>query len=114
MDTEMMAICYGHRSFKGDKKTKEECWAMMMTSAEIMIKYIGEIYTRELKENQIVALASLHYNVKNPSDTVWRANNGYSDESIANSIRQYTYAGGVQLRGLVNRRNAEANLFLTK
>jgi len=114
MDTESWAICYGHRSHPNDKKTEEECWDMMMTSAEIMNKYVTEIYEKDLNNNQIVALSSLHYNVKNPADVVWRANNGYSDTSIANSINQYTYAGGVQLRGLIKRRNAEAELFLQK
>ncbi len=114
LDTKNWAICYGHRSYVGDKKTEEECWEMMMTSAEIMNKYVTEIYDVELTDNQIIALSSLHYNVSGPYHVTWRANHEYSDTSIANAIKMYTYAGGVELDWLIKRRNAEAELFLKK
>jgi len=76
-----------------------------------VIDYVLKTYKVDLTDNQIVALTSLHYNCKSPYHVTWRANNGYSDESVANAIRMYVMAGGVPLKGLRVRRNEEAKKY---
>ncbi len=112
-DVGQWAICYGNRSYKMERKTKEECDKILRDRVMVIMDYVRRTYELDLTDNQIVALTSLHYNCKNPLDVIWRANNGYSDKSVANAIRMYVMAGGEALEGLRKRRGAEADLFLT-
>lgn len=112
MDTDHYAICYGNRAKKGQTATEAQCLAMLENRVREVMQHVQKLYNG-LNDNQLIALTSLYYNVRNPFHVHWRYHNGYSDRSIANAIRMYTQAGGIQLSGLVKRRNFEANLYQT-
>lgn len=107
------SICYGNRAQKGDTTTEEDCNKRLYARVKQVKEYVEKLYNRDLTDNQLIALTSFHYNVKNATHVIWRGNNDHSDQSIANAIRFYTHAGGVELAGLVKRREAESELFLT-
>lgn len=112
-DVKEWAICYGNRSKKGEIKTKQECKDILRNRVAKVMNWIRSRYP-SATENQVIALTSLYYNVKNPYHVYWRFHNGYSSESVANAIRMYDVASGEKLRGLTQRRHEEADLFLTQ
>ena len=113
LDVGVWAICYGNRSYKGAITTKDDCDNRLKARIKVVSGYVDRIYNREFTHNQKVALISFHYNVRNYNHVLWRANKGYSDLSIANSMRQHNKSEGVALRGLIIRRDEEYHLFLT-
>lgn len=70
-----------------------------------------------LNQNQFDALCSLVYNcgdgVISASTKLGHDLRNRNFPVVANDFLAYTYAGGVQLPGLVTRRSAERSLFLT-
>ena len=111
-DAGMWAICYGNRSKKGETTTKKDCDDRLRARVLQVSDYVDRVYNRDFNENQKIALISFNYNVKNYQHVRWRVNNGYSDQSVANSMRLHNKSQGVELPGLVARRNAEYHLFL--
>lgn len=120
-----MAICYGFLANGRTHATLEECEEELEAEANKMSNYIDTHYNRSFTWNQKAALMSYHFNVKARSTihAKYRANNGYSDVSIANAIMKYGAAECPidpitkkekckKLRGLVERRKEEAELFL--
>jgi len=66
-----------------------------------------------LNQNQFDALVSFLYNVGSirSGSTLDRAIKSREPGTVAQNIKTYIYAGGQPLKGLIKRRNYEANLF---
>ena len=108
----VLTIGYGHT--QGVKEGQ----VITQAQAEDMLRNDLKVYEREvtqatsnlnLNENQFSALVSFHYNTGCINTLVANRNK----EQIANAILLYNKAGGKVLEGLVRRRKAEQQLFLT-
>jgi len=109
------SIGYGTRAKKGETMiTPEEADARLASELAVHRKRVidhAEKHNMELTPNQIDALTSFDYN----TGAINKLTDGgkRSKEQIAEMILKYTKAGGKELAGLVRRRKAERNLFLT-
>ena len=78
---------------------------------------INRHVTTALNQNQFDALASFAYNVGRGafmgSTLLWKLNAG-DYHGAADQFLKWTHGGGVELPGLVRRRNAERDLFLAE
>ena len=108
----VLTIGYGHT--QGVKEGQ----VITQAQAEDMLRNDLKVYEREvtqatsnlnLNKNQFSALVSFHYNTGCINTLVANRNK----EQIANAILLYNKAGGKVLEGLVRRRKAEQQLFLT-
>ena len=86
---------------------------------QVVDKFAAEVkssITAEINENQFAAFVSLAYNVGiggfKRSSALKHFNSGDLDK-VPNAIRMWKKAGGKVVKGLVNRREAEIQLFLT-
>jgi GH24 family phage-related lysozyme (muramidase) len=113
-DSEGLAVCHGAKAQSWDDiKTDQECWDMVVESAELILNFVDENIDRPMTDNQWISIASFSYNVKNPERLFQYINeDNPTDEEIAEEIRLYSYSGGIWLKGLANRRMREAELFL--
>lgn len=116
-------IGYGHTSMAGPPKVEP---GMKITQAEAeeilvrdLVKYeagVSKALTRPPTQFQFDAMVSLCYNIGPAAFTkssVVRHFNAGNVELAANSFLRWRKAGGKIVQGLVNRRTAEKNLFLT-
>lgn len=108
----VLTIGYGHT--QGVKEGQ----VITQAQAEGMLRNDLKVYEREVTQatsnlnlniNQFSALVSFHYNTGCINTLVANRNK----EQIANAILLYNKAGGKVLEGLVKRRKAEQQLFLT-
>lgn len=78
-------------------------------------KYLPKVMKYDTRynwnQNEIDALVSFAYNIGSIDQLT--ANGSRSRETIAKKMLEYTKAGGTVYRGLVRRREAEQELFLT-
>lgn len=102
----------------------QDCDQRLYYRTKQVMDYVKVLYKGiELNENQIVALTSIYYNVRQPNHVYWRIHNGYSSESVANAFHYYNAVredrdgDGIKeayvLRGLERRRSAESKLYLS-
>lgn len=74
-----------------------------------------QLITRKLTQNQFDSLASFHFNlgayVLDNDPTLLRHINNNDTNAVVNHMLKYSYAGGMWLQGLYNRRVAETNLY---
>lgn len=108
---------------KGDKISKEEADALMQdfVDTEIIPRLSETIPTwNEMSPNQQAALISFAYNMKNGQNFYGRKGFETLTEAVSSvdnfknvpaALRLYNKSGGKKLKGLVRRRNAEANLW---
>lgn len=100
----------------GDKITKKEAEEYLYDHInKHVIPYIDKLVKVPLKQNEVDALVSLIYNIgatnfKN-STLLKKINSRQSKAAIELSWKAWNKAGGKTLRGLVNRRLAEINLY---
>lgn len=87
----------------------------MLTSFE---KYVDSYCIDIINQNQFDALVSFAYNLGpanlKVSTLLKKVNANPEDETIRDEFMKWTKAGGKTLKGLVRRREAEANLYFTK
>lgn len=115
-DVDAYSIGYGHHSKaiqKGTKITEEDAEAFLISDLERFEKLINQYdHIYHFNQNEFDALVSFAYNVGSINQLT---NFGKrTRETIALKIPQYCKAGGVTLRALQRRRQAEAKLFTTK
>lgn len=84
---------------------------------EGFVRFVGESVTQPLKQAQFDALVSFCYNVgkaafKN-STLLKRVNASPDDKNIAYQFSRWNKGGGKVIRGLVNRRQAESDLYFS-
>ena len=112
-DVDGYAICYGnHVESINELPTADQCRERLKIMVRKVIAVVNAKFSKQnLNENQLIALVSLYYNVKNPSHVAWRIQTNQSEKSIRNIWIEYHGAGGIALNGLKKRRQAEVNLF---
>jgi lysozyme len=110
-------IGYGHLI-----KQDEVFESITLTEAEELLRkdlshaeyWVKKLITHELNENQFSALASFTFNLGSgalQASTLRIKLNRDGVEGLENEFLKWVYAGGRKLRGLLNRRIAEAELF---
>lgn len=117
-------IGYGHTSMAGPPKVEP---GMKITQAEAedilvrdLVKYetgVSKALTKVPMQNQFDAMISLCYNIGVAGfskSSIVRHFNAGNVELAANSFLLWKKAGGKVVQGLVNRRTAERDLFLSK
>jgi lysozyme len=102
---------------QGDIITEAQAqrWLEMETSQNA--KDIKSLVKVPLNNNQLNALISFVYNVGinafKKSTMLKLLNSGADKATVANQFDKWVFDNGVIVKGLINRRNAEKNLFLS-
>jgi lysozyme len=119
-------IGYGATFYPGGKKVTmadatiteargTELLQSMLVSFE---QYVDSYCRDDINQNQFDALVSFAYNLGpanlKSSTLLKKVNANPEDESIRLEFMKWVKAGGKTLKGLVRRREAEANLYFTK
>jgi lysozyme len=119
-------IGYGATFYPGGKKVTmtdatiteargTELLQSMLVSFE---QYVDSYCRDDINQNQFDALVSFAYNLGpanlKSSTLLKKVNANPEDETIRAEFMKWTKAGGRVLRGLVRRREAEANLYFKK
>jgi len=95
--------------------TEKEAEALLKSMLEQYEGYVNKVLKREVNQNQFNALVSFTYNLGGgalaKSTLIKKVNLNPCDTSIRNEFMKWVKAGGKTLRGLVRRREAEANLY---
>lgn len=89
---------------------------LQYTTDKIFGSFVNKVVKIEINQNQFDALVSFAYNLGNQSlkeSTLLRHLNDGNYEDAANQFTRWVRAGGKTLAGLVRRRNAERELFLS-
>lgn len=108
-------VCTGETNVPMRRYTKAECDAMLAGSLGEYAKTVKEL-TPRLKGWQLVAATSLAYNIGGNAyarSTVRRRFNAGDLRGGCNAFLMWRYAGGREIRGLKNRREAERKICLT-
>lgn len=113
-------IGYGHTGDvrSGDRITEHQADAILDVDLDRFERAVGELTDGlELNENQFSALVSFAFNLGEAAltrSTLLRHLRAGDLERAADEFRKWVYAGGQVLPGLVKRRAAERELFLTR
>jgi len=115
-------IGYGNTFYEDGTKVKEGD-VITQQRADKLAKFIVEQFAdkirplikQPLNENKFSACVSLAYNIGvggfKKSSVLRKLNVNPNDPTIADSFRMWNKGGGVVLKGLVNRREAEIQLY---
>lgn len=112
-------IGYGHTGPEvkpGLVITQAQADALLCGDLSGVEQFVNDHVTHSLTPNQFSALVSFTYNVGEGAfedSTLLRLVNQGNIAAAAQQFARWTYGGGRQLPGLVRRRAAEAQLFLT-
>jgi len=113
-------IGYGHlvtnkENFK--KITKEEAENLLRKDIIYFLHIIEPLIERELNENQWAAILSFVYNIGvfrfSFSTFLMKLNAGKPLEEVAKEFDRWIYVNEEPVQGLINRRKAEKELFLS-
>jgi lysozyme len=118
-------IGYGNTFYENGKKvqmsdkpiTEEIATELLLHTLKTFEKHVDTYCRDDINQNQFDALVSFAfnlgpYNLKN-STLLKKVNANPSDPTIRNEFGKWTKAGGRVLKGLVTRRNAEADLYFS-
>lgn len=109
-------IGYGHTIDvkEGMTITQHQCDVMLEVDIEIYENYVNDYVTVPLTQNQFDALVSWVYNL-GPTNfrksTMLKVLNAGQYDEVPYQIKRWVHANGIILKGLVLRREAEAELF---
>jgi len=119
----ILTIGYGHTSMAGPPEVRlgmtisqEEAERMLATDLVRYEAAVDTVITQPMNENERAAMISLCYNIGGSGfarSSVARYFNEGNKAKAAASFLMWVKAGGKTLPGLINRRNAEMDLFLT-
>jgi GH24 family phage-related lysozyme (muramidase) len=122
-DYQQASVGYGTKArYPGEKITEKEAEARLNTEASNAESEVKKLLKKPVTQNQLAALTSIAYNtgIGNAKYVIQRVNRGDDDNSIANYIRTFALSATDSKtkkvsypEGLKNRRNKEANLYLT-
>ena len=109
-------IGYGHTKDvqPGDEWSEDHAEHMLEVEMEEYEKYINDLVTVELNQNQFDAMVSWVYNLGSSNlqaSTLLKVLNAGDYEGVPAQIMRWNKAGGKVLEGLTRRRQAEADLF---
>ena len=119
-------IGYGATFYPDGKKvtmtdavlTEEKATELLSHMLISFEKYVDSYCVDTITQNQFDALVSFAYNLGpanlKASTLLKKVNANPADESIRLEFMKWVKAGGKTLKGLVRRREAEANLYFTK
>lgn len=100
---------------KGDVITKEQALTLFKSILSRFESGVDKLIRTDVNDNQFGALVSFAYNLGigtlQKSDLLKKVIKNRQDETIRNEFMKYTKAGGKELKGLVRRRKAEADLY---
>lgn len=112
----VMTVCYGETRVQMRRYTDAECEDML---AEGLTDFAGPVLARnpELRQrpNQLAAAVSLSYNIGIAAyrrSTVAKRFSAGDYRGACDAFLSWSYAGGKQVNGLLNRRNAERSICL--
>lgn len=100
----------------GDRITQEEAMRLFKEDAATAVSAVERLVKVLLTENQKIALVSFVFNLGANAlakSTLLKYLNSGQIPEAADQFAKWVYAGGRKLQGLINRRNAEKQLFLT-
>jgi lysozyme len=107
----------GSKVQNGDKITLDRADRLLF---DIVMKFeisVRGLVKSKINDNQLGALTSFAFNVGvtnfRKSTLLKKVNANPSDATIRNEFMRWTRAGGKVLKGLVTRREAEANLYFS-
>jgi lysozyme len=114
----ILSVGYGHVVLPGenfDSITEEEGTALLLKDLTRFGGYVLNHITVTLNDNQFSALCSLCFNEGTAPlvGTLGTKLNAEDYEGAADEFLRWTYANGRQLPGLVTRRKAERDLFVS-
>lgn len=95
--------------------TREEADAILARDVSVFERFVENIVTVPLNDNEFAALVSFAYNLPSQSvrdSTLLRLLNAGDRAGAAAQFERWVYAGGKRLNGLENRRAAERALFM--
>ena len=105
----------GSKVQEGDKITIDRADRLLFDIVQKFEISVRGLIKKPLNENQIGALTSFAFNVGvgslKSSTLLKKVNANPDDLTIHNEFLRWTKAGGKQLKGLVARREAEADLY---
>lgn len=116
-------IGYGATFYPNGKKvtmsdraiTEQEATDLLRHVLESFEKYVDSYCIDTINQNQFDALVSFAYNLGpanlKSSTLLKKVNANPKDETIRDEFMKWVKAGGKTLKGLVRRREAEANLY---
>lgn len=108
----------GSKVQMGDKITIDRADRLLFDIVQKFEISVRGLIKKPLNENQIGALTSFAFNVGvgslKSSTLLKKVNANPDDLTIRNEFLRWTKAGGKQLKGLVARREAEADLYFFK
>ena len=119
-------IGYGATFYPGGKKvtmtdaaiTEEQAVELLANMLVSFEKYVDSYCVDTITQNQFDALVSFAYNLGpanlKSSTLLKKVNANPNDESIKLEFLKWVKAGGKTLKGLVRRREAEAELYFKK
>ena len=119
-------IGYGATYYPNGQKVKLTDPAIDEKHASLLLEAMLNPYEKavdsycrdDINQNQFDALVSFAYNLGNSalksSTLLKKANANPNDKTIRNEFLMWRFAGGKELKGLVNRRIEESNLYFTK
>ena len=115
---DVWTIGYGHTEgvYEGMEISQHQADIMLGSDLVKYANYINEYVTVSLNPNQFDALTSWVYNLgpgNLKSSTMLKVLNEGNYDDVPFQIKRWNKAGGKVLKGLVRRREAEAELFAT-
>jgi lysozyme len=107
----------GSKVQQGDKITLDRADKLLFEMVKRFEISVKGLIKSSINENQLGALTSFAFNVGvgalNKSTLLKKVNANPNDPTIRNEFMRWTKAGGKVLKGLVTRREAEANLYFS-
>jgi lysozyme len=115
----ILTVCYGHVIKDGESTTlytQEQCDNLFQGDLSNAASSIEQLVSTDITDNQFGALVSFVFNLGDAalsSSTLLKKLNAGDIKGAADQFLVWCHAGGVELPGLLRRRRAEMNLFLT-
>ncbi|WP_075180567.1 lysozyme [Pantoea sp. 1.19] len=112
------SVCYGHTGkdiIKSKTYTEPECQALLNKDLRTVANQIDPLIKRPIPDTTRAALYSFAYNVGAGAfrqSTLLKKINAGDTAGACNELRRWTYAGGQQWKGLMNRREIERDVCL--
>lgn len=107
----------GQKVKMGDKITKDQAEEYLRHEVMGFVQSVKNLVKVPISNNAFCALVSFCYNLGagalGGSTLLKKLNSGESMESVAGEFGKWVHAGGKVLPGLVRRREAEKNIFLS-
>ena len=114
----VVTIGYGHTKTAkmGQVITEQQADQLMRNDLAVFEKGVSELVKSQLTANQFDALVSIAYNIglgNLSKSTLIKKVNAGDYAGASDEFLRWNRAGGKVVQGLVNRRRAERNLFLS-